>query len=247
MELKELIVLVVGLGVSGLITYKTFQWAIYEEIGVGLASLFLGFAILVFLAISNYEVIRSWRLLDKAEVGTLTEKINEATPNTIKLINGQLEKQKEPIKPDTQGPKQVAVATDNSAEEANKMAQRAIKIAGEAKAQSERLGSVQAWATWESLLAEFLEIEHYLRRWEERHGFRRVTPAAQSMTELERLLEGVGESRNLPPTIKALYLKRHRKYQILMKLKQAIEPYADQYVQIDFSLPAPPKLPSSKR
>jgi hypothetical protein len=32
-----------------------------------------------------------------------------------------------------------------------------------------------------------------------------------------------------------------------MKLKKAIEPYADQYVQIDFSLPAPPKLPSSKR
>ena len=244
MELKELITLVIGLGVSGLITYKTFQWAIYEEIGVGLASLFLGFAILLFLAISNYEVIRRWRLLEQAEVSTVTEQINEATASSIELINVQLEKQKELTDAVTQGLKQVALATSNSNDEAIKMAQRAIEIAKEAKEQSERHGSIQAWATWDSLMAEFLEVERYLHRWEEKNGFRRDTPAAESISELERRLEALGEIINLPATIKALYLKRGKKHEILMKLKEIVEPYADQYVQLDLSLPAPPKLPS---
>lgn len=247
MELKEIIMLIVGLGISGLITYKTFQWAMYEEIGVGLTSLFLGFAIFVFLAVTNYEVISSWRLLDPAaEVNILTEKINAATENSINLINTELERQKEFIRPVTQALRQVADVRNDSAEQANKMAQRALEIAREAKEESERLGSVQAWATWDSVMGEFLEIETYLERWEEKNAFKRDVPAAQSITELERRLEALRESVDLPATIRALYLKRHRKYEILMTLKETFEPYAGQFVRFDLSMPAPQKLPSGK-
>jgi hypothetical protein len=59
-EPKTLFLLALALGVSGLIAYKTFQWVIYEEISVGVASLFLGFAILVFFSITNYDIIKAW-------------------------------------------------------------------------------------------------------------------------------------------------------------------------------------------
>lgn len=238
--------LALGLGISGLITYKTFQWAIYEEIGAGLACLFLGFAIMAFLAITNYEVIRHARLLYQAEVSALTKKINGASGNGAQLINTESEKQRGPVKAVSEGAKPgAAVTTAYSDDEARKVAQRAIEIAREVKEQSERLGSVQAAATWETVMAEFLEMERYLRRWEETRGYRRDSPAVQSITELERRLEALGNTRRLPEPVKALYLNRQRKYEILIKLKEAVEPYADKYVQTEFNLPAPSKLPSS--
>ena len=237
--------LALGLGISGLITYKTFQWAIYEEIGAGLACLFLGFAIMAFLAITNYEVIRHSRLLGQAEVSALTKKINGASVNSPQSIDTESEEQRGRVTASTQGLEPgAAVTTAYLAEEARKVAQRALEMAREVKEQSERLGSIQAAATWERVMTEFLEMERYLRRWEESRGYRRDSPAVQSITELERRLEALGNSRRLPEPVKALYLNRQRKYEILIKLKEAVEPYADKYVQMEFDLPPPSQLPS---
>jgi hypothetical protein len=246
LEFRELILLIVGLGVSGIIAYKIFQWAIYEEIGLGLASVFLGFSILVFLAITNYDVIRRLNATGQTQVVTLGEDVKDTATNATESTHRESENQKEGTKTIDPSLEQVLLAATHSAEEAHEMARMAVQVAKETKEQSERLGSIQAWAVWDSLMAEFLEVENYLVRWEQRHGLRRDTDAAQSISELEERLEALGKSSELPETIKLLYLKRQKKYEILLKLKEAIEPYAGQYVQIDFTLPAPPKLPSKK-
>ncbi len=246
MELRELILLIIGLGISGIIAYKTFQWVIYEEIGVGLASILLGFSILVFLAITNYDVIRRLTATGQTQVVTLGKDVKDTATNATESTHQESEKQKESTETISSSVEQVLLAAAHSSEEAHETAQMAIQVARETKEQSERLGSIQAWAAWDSLMAEFLEVENYLVRWEQRHGLRRDTDAAQSISELEERLEALGKSSELPETIKLLYLKRQKKYEILLKLKEAIEPYAGQYVQIDLTLPPPPKLPSKK-
>jgi hypothetical protein len=244
--LRELILLIVGLGVSGIIAYKTLQWVIYEEIGVGLASILLGFSIVVFLAITNYDVISRLNATGQTHVVTWGEDVKDAATNATESIHRESEKQKVGTKTINPTLEQLLLAATHSAEEAHEMAQMAIQVARETKEHSERLGSIEAWAAWDSLMSEFLEVENYLVRWEQRHGLRRDTDAAHSISELEERLEALEKSSELPETIRLLYLKRQKKYEILLKLKEAIEPYAGQYVQIDFTLPAPPKLPSKK-
>jgi hypothetical protein len=244
LELRELILLIVGLGVSGLIVYKAFQWAIYEEIGVGLASILLGFSIVVFLAITNYDIIKHLNPRGQSQVLALKEEVKDAATNdpgsTLPQPTGQKEVT-ETINPDL---KEILLATTHSAEEAHEMARMAIQMARETKEQSERISSIQAWASWDSLMAEFLEVENYLLRWEQRHGLKRDSDAARSIAELEERLGA--KSSELPEAIRQLYLKRQKKYEILLKLKEAVEPYAGRYAQMDFTLPPPPKLPSKK-
>jgi hypothetical protein len=245
LEYKELFVFAVALGIAGFISYKTFQWVLYEEIGTGLASLFFGFAILVFLVINNYDFIRNWGFLRKTEVKAVREAIGEFTANSIELINAEFQKQKASMKPLTETVNKTAEATNGLAVEANERAQRAVKIAKDAKAHSEKLGAVQAWAVWEILMSDFLEIENYLKRWEEKSAFKRELPPAETVNELEGRLEALEKRINLPKTIKALYLERQRKYEILKRVKEAFGSHSDRFVKGDFSLPAPPKLPSA--
>jgi hypothetical protein len=246
LEFRELILLIVGLGVSGIIAYKTFQWVIYEEIGLGLASILLGFSILVFLAITNYDVINRLNARGQTQAVTLGEGVKDTATNAAESTHQESEKQEEGTKTLNPSLEQVLLAATHSTEEAHEMAQMAIQVARETKEQSERLGSIQAWASWDNLMAEYLEVENYLVRWEQRHGLRRDTYVARSIPELEKRLEALGKFSDLPDTIKLLYLKRQKTYEIMLKLKEAFEPYAGQYVQIDFKLPPPPKLPSKK-
>jgi hypothetical protein len=246
LELRELILLILALGVSGILAYKTFQWVIYEEIGLGLASILLGFSILVFLAITNYDVIKRLKATGQTHVVAMKEDVKGPATNDTQPTHPKSVKQKEVTETINPSLKQILLATTNSAEEAHEMARMAIQVARETKEQSERLGSIQALAAWDSLMAEFLEIENYLLRWEQRHGLRRDRDAVRSVSELEKRLEAFGKSSELPEAIRLLYLKRQKKYEIMLKLKEAIEPYAGQYVQMDFTLPAPPKLPSKR-
>jgi hypothetical protein len=246
LELRELILLIVGLGVSGTLAYKTFQWVIYEEIGVGLASIFLGFSILVFLAITNYDFIKSSNATNQTQVVTLKEEVKGAATNVTEPTHPESEKPKEVTRTVDPSLKEILLKATRTAEEAHEAAQMAIQIARQTKEKSERLGSIQAWAAWDSLMSEFLEVENYLLRWEQRHGLRRDRDAARSVNELEEQLEAFGKSTELPEAIRLLYLKRQKKYEILLKLKEAITPYAGQYVQMDFTLPPPPKLPSKR-
>jgi hypothetical protein len=246
LELRELILLIFGLGVSGIVAYKTFQWVIYEEIGVGLASILLGFSILVFLAITNYDVIKRLNATGQTQVVASKEGVKDAATNDTESTHPESEKQMETTETINPSLKQILLATTNSAEEAHEMARMAIQVARETKEQSQRLGSIQAWAAWDSLTAEFLEIDSYLLRWERTHGLRRDRDAVRSISELEKRLEAFEKSSELPEAIRLLYLKRQKKYEIMIKLKEAVGPYAGQYVQMDFTLPAPPKLPSKR-
>jgi hypothetical protein len=245
LELRELILLIIGLGVSGTIAYKIFQWAIYEEIGLGLASVLLGFSILVFLAITNYDGMMRFYTTRQPQVGTFRKDVKGAAVNATEPFHrDSSEEQKGGSKTIDPSLEQSLLAATHSAEEAREMARMALQVARETKKQSERLGSIQAWAAWDTLMAEFLEVEDYLLRWEQRQGLRRGTDAARSIAELEKRLEAFGKSSELPEPIRQLYLKRQKKYEILSRLKEAIEPYAGQYVQMHFTLPPPPKLPS---
>jgi hypothetical protein len=246
LELRELILLAIGLGVSGFVAYKTCQWVIYEEIGLGLASILLGFSILVFLAITNYDLVKRLDATGQTQVLAVKKDVNGAAANETPSTRPESEAQKEATETVNPDLKQVLLATTRSAEEAQETARVATQMAKEAKEQSERLGSIQAWATWDTLMAEFLEVENYLLRWEQRHGLSRDRTAARSMAELEERLASLGKSSDLPEPIRLLYLKRQKKYDLLSKLKAAVAPYAGQYVQMKFTLPPPPKLPSKR-
>jgi len=246
LELRELILLIVGIGVSGFIAYKTIQWVIYEEIGIALASILLGFSIFVFLAIANYDVIKRLNATGQTPVLAMKQDVEGDETNDTKSTRPEPEEQKAITETISPGLKQILRETTRSAEEAHEMARIAIEFARETKEASERIASIQTLAAWDSLMADFLEVENYLLRWEQRHGLRRDGDAARSVTELEERLAALEKSSELPDAIRMLYVKRQKKYEILLKLKEAIEPYAGQYVQTDFTLPPPPKLPSKK-
>lgn len=243
MEYQELYVLGIALVVSGIIAFKTFQWVLYEEIGAGVAALFFAFAIAVFLAINNYAVLRHWGLLKENQITTIQESISAATEKGIALINAEIQKHEEAVKPIAKNAERIAEASNGLAANAREQARRAVEIAREAKARSEKMGSIQAWATWELLMDDFLEIERYLTRWEEKNGLKRQTPGAASMAELAKRLAAL--EGQLPGTIRALYFERQRKYEILAKVKEAFELSSFRFAQADLTLPERPKLPSS--
>jgi hypothetical protein len=238
---QDLYVLGIALVVSGIIAFKTFQWVLYEEISGGVAALFFAFAIAVFLAVNNYAFLRHWDLLHEKQLSAIQETIHAATQKSVALIHAEIEKHEEAVKPMAENAERVAEASRVLAAKAREQARRAVEIATEATAQSEKMGSIQAWATWELLMDEFLEIERYLTRWEEKRGLKRQIPGAASMAELSKKLEAL--DRQLPETIKALYFERQRKYEILTKIKEAFELTSLRFGQANLSLPERPKLP----
>ena len=174
-----------------------------------------------------------------AETETATKAIHDTATKSLHDIGAEVEKQRKSISMLVKSSKELT-GTKNDLE----TAQRALKIAKDAKKQSEKFGVVQAWAIWDSVIEEFSEIEHYLIRWEEKNALMRDSSAAQSLEASERNLKSLNKDTNFPSNIKSLYLKRHRKYEILVKLREAFEPVAGRYEHIDFTLPAPPRLPS---
>ena len=242
MEYHELYVLGIALVLSGLIAFKTFQWVLYEEISGGVAALFFAFAIAVFLAINNYAFVTQWGLLREKQLSSIRETISTAVDKSAMLIRAEIQKNKETAKPMAKNAERVAEASNGLAEKARDQARRAVEIATDAKDQSEKMGSIQAWATWELLMDDFLEIERYLTRWEEKNGLKRETPGATSMAQLAKKLEPL--DGQLPETIKALYFERQRKYEILTEMKDAFELSSLRFSQADLTLPERPKLPS---
>jgi hypothetical protein len=227
---------------SGIIAFKTFQWVLYEEIGAGVAALFFGFAIAVFFAINNYGFVKHWGVLNEKQLSSIRETISDAAEKNVALIEAEFQKHRESVKPVAKMAERLAEASNGLAAKAREEARRAVQIARDTKAQSEKMGSIHAWATWELLMDEFLEIEHYLSRWEEKNGLKREIPGAASMADLAKKLEALdGE---LPETIKALYFERQRKYEILATIKEAFAASSSRFAQGDLILPAPPMLPS---
>jgi hypothetical protein len=245
LEHQDLYVLGIALLISGIIVFKTFQWVLYEEISAGLAALFFGFAVVVFFAINNYAFVRNWGLLNDKQLNTIRATISAATEKGVEVINAELHKHKETMKPIARNAEKAAETSNGLAASAVEQARAAVEIATDAKTQSEKLGSIQAWATWELLMDEFLEIERYIMRWEEKNALKRETPGAASMAELTKKLEAL--DGHIPETIKALYFERQRKYEILEKLKEAFGSPSRGLAQagFTFALPARPKLPSS--
>jgi hypothetical protein len=241
LEYRELYILGIALVLSGLIAFKTFQWVLYEEISAGVAALFFGFAIAVFFAINNYAFVREWDLMNEKQLISIRETIRDATDRSMALIRAEIQKHKETVKPMAKKAERVAEASNGLAERAHDQARRAVEIATDARARSERMGSIQAWATWELLMDDFLEIERYLMRWEEKNGLKRESPGATSMAQLAEKLERL--DGRLPESIKSLYFERQKKYEILTKMKEAFELSSSRFAQGDLTLPERPKIP----
>ncbi len=226
---KDLYILALALGISGFIAYKTFRWALYEEIGRGLAALFLGFTVVVFFAINNYDFVRHW-------LGSA------ARERAVEDMDAELRKQMETTRLLAQTVRETAENANALATEANKKGQAALEEAKKSRESSDEVVSLTAWASWETLMGQFQEIEGYLRRWEIENGFKREWVAPRSLPDLAQKLERFGKT--LPEPIKGLYFERQRKYEVLKKLKEMSASSALPHFQVNLDLPAPPKLPS---
>jgi hypothetical protein len=231
---QDLYILALALGISGFITYKTFQWALYEEIGPGMAALFLGFAIVVFLGMNNFDFGKL--LISQREK-------REGEVDVLKHIDAELQNQAEATRRLTETVRQAFERTHELAKEADKNGQVALDTVSKSHEKSEEVISVTASATWEILMGEFRELEDYLKRWEEKNGLRRGWDTAHSLVDLAKKLDRL--ETPLPEPIRTLYFERQRKYEILKKIKESSESRASSQMGAGFNLPAPPKLPAT--
>ncbi len=231
MAVTELYVLAIALVVSGFITYKTLQWALYEEIGTGKAALFLFFAILVFFSINHYDFLMKWRA---------SKDLGETNRREMVSMNAELRKQMETTKFLAESVRKIAETANDLALEANRKGQSALEASARTEDRLEKVNSVQASATWEILMTEFLDVENYLKRWEEENSLSREVLPAGSLTDLAQKLKRFG--RDMPETIQMLYFQRQRKYEILKELKEKLD--LSSVGQKRFDLPPAPMLPA---
>ena len=229
---QDLYVFALALGISGFIAYKTFQWVLYEEIGLGPAALFLAFAVLVFFGVNNHDLVKKLML---------DHRNRAAGQDALEFMGGELQKKMETTKSLAESVGEVAGSARELAAEARAKGQAALEETERTRQSLEQVTSVTAWAAWELLMKEYQEVEGYLRRWEEKNGLTRGRSAARSLTDLARRLEPL--SGRIPETIQILYLDRQRKYEILKKIKESTELSASRPGTADFALPAPPGLP----
>ena len=228
----DLYVFALSLGISGFIAYKAFNWVLYEEIGTGSAALFLGFAILAFFGMNNYDVAKRF---------VLHSENRAAGQKAFDLMNSEFRKQMETTRLLAETVGEVAESARELAVQAHRKGEVALEAAKKSHRNSEKITSVTAWAAWELLMGEFLEVEGYLRRWEEKNGLTRGRGTARSPADLAQRLEPL--SGAVPETIKSLYFDRQRKYEILKKIKESTELSSLPLAETVFDLPAPPGLP----
>lgn len=231
---QDLYVLALALGLSGFIAYKTFQWVLYEEIGPGSAALFLAFAVAVFFAVNHYDFGK--RLIDRRARSEVEE-------SAIKRMNAEIQKQAETTRLLAESVREASETARRLAMEADKNGLAALETAKKSHEKSGEIASVTAWATWEILLGEFVEIEDYLKSWEEKKGLRRGWDTARSLADLAKKLDRFGSV--IPEPIRTLYVERQRKYEILKKIKESSESASPHPVGTGFDLPGPPRLPAT--
>lgn len=240
---KDLLILIAALAISGFISYKTFRWVIFEEITPGTASLFLAFALLTFLAIANYDLIRNWKPSSSTELSVLENMINELNDKNIGRIDARFQKQEALIKSLVQSLRTETEKNKELATQANTEAQNAIQVARRTRISSTRLHEAEARALWDILTGEFYEIEHYLQRWEKQNFLARQNRPVRSKADLQKNLQLLGETVNLPDSIKDLYLKREEKYEMLRRLRKSLADYSSEFKKANFPMPPPPRLP----
>ena len=231
---QDLYILALALGVSGFIAYKTFQWVLYEEIGPGSAAVFLAFAVAVFFGINHYNFGK--KLIEGRAR-------SEAQEEALKHMNAELQTQAETTRLLAESVREASETARQLAMEVDKNGLVALESARGSHEKSGEIASVTAWATWEILMGEFIEIEDYLKSWEEKKGLRRGWDTARSLADLAKKLDRFGSV--IPEPIRTLYDERQRKYEILKKIKESSEAAAAPPVGTGFDLPAPPKLPAA--
>jgi hypothetical protein len=229
----EWYVLAIALFISGFIGYKTIQWALYEEIGTGKAALFLFFAVIVFFSINHYDLLMKWRA---------SKDLTETSARGVALMNAELQKQMETTKLLAESVRKAGETANDLALEANRKGQSALEALAKTEDRLEKVSSVQASATWEILMSEFMDVERYLRRWEEENSLRREVLPADSLTDLAKKLKRLGKV--MPETVQMLYFERQRKYEILKELKEKLDLFSTKYKPNHFDLPPAPKLPA---
>lgn len=231
--------------------YLTVHWAKSKKINTTLTGVFFGFAILGGLAIANYDNIITVKGFG-VEIETIRNQVNTAKTNAQKAIDIANK-----IRQDLQTANEIADQrnkilndTNDLVKKAKSTADEANQIAKEAKNQSGTFGAIQAWAFWSTIQDDYLEIDNRLKKWEKGKKLKRETPSPSSPEEFEKILNELDTVFKLTDDIKQVYRQRHRKYEILKKLSERYTPFADQFAQIEFtlpSLPTPPKFPTARK
>ncbi len=118
---------------------------------------------------------------------------------------------------------------------------RSCIISQEASNSSKTFGEINAEVQWSNLLKSYHDVNEEIKEWEQGQKFEKVDVVVKSYDEMEKALKPIGA----PQRIKRLYMRRFESYQSLENMAKLYEPVKERLKRIDFTLPAPPRLPSS--
>jgi hypothetical protein len=113
------------------------------------------------------------------------------------------------------------------------------EVSQEALSNSKIFGEINAEVQWSDLLKSYHEINEEIKVWEQDQKFEKVDTVVKSYDELEKTLKLI----RAPEKIKSLYKIRYDRYQSLENVARLYEPVKERLKRIDFTLPAPPRLP----
>ena len=123
---------------------------------------------------------------------------------------------------------------------------QSMAAANEDLNQSAKLVEIALELQWRDLREEYEALNDELGKWEASRHLRRGEQAAGTIDELIKYLNNlkINGGKVPEPTIE-LYRKRHRLFESLARLFQIEKTSASRSSNVDFSLPASPKLPLS--
>ncbi len=133
--------------------------------------------------------------------------------------------------------KRALVESLAKAQDATLLAKESNNLSKEALSSSKKYWDVNAQVVWNTLKDAYDEAEKKVLEWERKNKYRRKGKPVKSYQELNDFLV------KLPDEAKPLYRKRFDKRQSLIKASDVYMPFRERLSNIDFLLPAPPRLP----
>jgi hypothetical protein len=156
--------------------------------------------------------------------------LNELKENALKDISNMLIDQKESF--------------EDFLEQTKIEFAKSIEAANEDLNQRTKFVEIATAAQWRDLREQYKQIDSELRKWESGQNLEQSKQEAESIDELVKYLNNLKvKGEKVPePTIE-LYSKRHRLFASLERFSQLEKTSIPRVPNVDFTLPAAPKLP----
>ncbi len=122
----------------------------------------------------------------------------------------------------------------------NSIAIGANDLATKAMYSSTKFDIITAQTQWAMLKESYKKVDLDIFDWEANNEYKRDGKFVESVQELNTLLNDL----NVPLNIRRLYEERHEKYITLKNVAEQYEPFKKRLANINFTLPAPPILPT---